>query len=176
MNAGLPIWPVSYGGSWTNWLAERAEAAGRLVERPRWESTWCHLPRPDIYDGPPAIPVLIYRRPALAYASQVDRGLVGINLAKLGGRVGNESDQHAFDRLAAAQMAAWMKHPQAMLVRFEALADSTVRTMLEGRLGLPFGHLDTWRAPRDRDCDDWMFPAATATWLAMPHFVAGVPL
>jgi hypothetical protein len=30
------IWPVSYGGSGTNWLAERAEAAGHLIDRQWW--------------------------------------------------------------------------------------------------------------------------------------------
>ena len=131
------------------------------------------MPNPTAYSGPPAMPVYIYRRPALAFASQADRGLVAINIAKLGGHADGETDEQAFDRLAAAQMSAWMKHPRAMLVRFEAAADPLVRTMMELGMRVQPRHLDTWRAPADRSSDDWKFPSSTAWWLAMPNFVAG---
>lgn len=173
MSAQRPIWPVSYGGSGTNWLAERAESAGRLIDRPWWERDGCHPAAPCPHPGP-ASPVYIYRRPSLAFASQAARGLVGINLSKLGGAAPGETDVQAFDRLAAAQMREWGRHPGAICVRFEALADGLVRRVLADALGLPVGHLDTWAPPTDRAADDDTFPAATAVWLGMPNLMLDV--
>ena len=173
MSTQRAIWPVSYGGSGTNWLAERAEAAGRLIDRPWWESIGCHPAAPCPHPGP-AIPVYIYRRPSLAFASQVARGLVSINLVKLGGARPDETDVHAFGRLAAAQMRAWGRHPGAICVRFEALADDLVRRVLADALGLPAGHLDTWAPPAERDADDDAFPESTAVWLGMPNLMLDV--
>lgn len=175
MSTQRPIWPVSYGGSGTNWLAERAEASGRLIDRPWWESLGRHMPAPrSTAFAAMGTPVYIYRRPSRAFASQVARGLVSINLAKLGGARPGETDMQAFDRLAAAQMRAWGRHPGAICVRFEALADGLVRRVLADALGLPVGHLDTWTPPAERDADDDAFPASTAVWLGMPNLMLDV--
>lgn len=163
------VWPVSYGGSGTNFL-DRA-LRPNVVDRAWWGEGPCHAAAP-IKDAPCDHAVYIYRHPWLAYQSQCDRGLERVNQRKLG-HPGEPFSHERFARAQIEQMEQWWKAAleQSMpypitLVKYEAL--HRLQSILEVDLGLSMA--EPFRPSRRANADDCppAFYGAQWLWRIMP--------